>query len=578
MHTKMTTHAALRRLWPAAVLGALAGAAVFFWVYGPAPLNTGWDGWILNGYDEWDVQQHYAGWLLFRNSHWAFPLGYADTIAWPGGTAISYTDSLPWVSIALKLLRGALPATFQWFGWYTLGCFALQGAAGGLLAARGGKTRVEIALGGGLGGALFACLPTLWERAFRHTALASQWLFLFALFAWLESRAALTAGGKARGWAAWFPVLGFAAVGIHPYFLPLVLVCALLAAIDRGRLTHRWGAAALQFGAAVAASAAGGVLCGALGAGGGLSREGYGEFSMNGNALWNPSSRGGYTWSRLLPAQPQLAGQYDGFNYLGLGVLGLLAAALALALAAAVRRRPAVAAWRRRNAPAFAACALLTLFALSNTVSYGSASFTIPLPGPLLSLCGIFRSSGRMFYLVAAMMLTWAIYTLRAALAALPLRPAGKTAAFCAALALVLGVQGWDLSAVAAEKRAKFSPETPITETVANAEETAALGVGHTKLLAAGDVRDDRLRTLAILAGKQGLATNLDIAVSGQHNAAAQSRADTAAALQAGQYETDAVYVTTDGGVWESWQQIFAGEESLAFFVVDSCYFMVPRV
>ena len=239
MHTKMTTHAALRRLWPAAVVGALAGAAVFFRVYGPAPLNTGWDGWILNGYDEWDVQQHYAGWLLFRNSHWAFPLGYADTIAWPGGTAISYTDSLPWVSIALKLLRGALPATFQWFGWYTLGCFALQGAAGGLLAARGGKTRVEIALGGLLGGALFACLPTLWERAFRHTALASQWLFLFALFAWLESRAALTAGGKARGWAAWFPVLGFAAVGIHPYFLPLVLVCALLAAIDRGRTLRR---------------------------------------------------------------------------------------------------------------------------------------------------------------------------------------------------------------------------------------------------------------------------------------------------------------------------------------------------
>ena len=91
-------------------------------------------------------------------------------------------------------------------------------------------------------------------------------------------------------------------------------------------------------------------------------------------------------------------------------------------------------------------------------------------------------------------------------------------------------------------------------------------------------MRDDRLRTLAILAGKQGLATNLDIAVSGQHNAAAQSRADTAAALQAGRYETDAVYVTTDGGVWESWQQIFAGEESLAFFVVDSCYFMVPAV
>lgn len=571
MNTKRET---FRRLWPAALLGAVAGAAVFLWVYGTATLNTGWDGWILNGYDEWDVQQHYAGWLLFRNSHWTFPLGWADTIAWPGGTAISYTDSLPWVSIFLKLLRGVLPATFQWFGWYTFGCFVLQGAAGGLLTARGGKGRGAVALSGLLSGALFACLPTLWERAFRHTALASQWLFLFALFAWLESRAALSAGGKARGWAAWFPVLGFAAVGIHPYFLPLVLVCALLAAIDRGRLTRRWGAAALQFGAAVATSALGGVLCGALGAGGGVSREGYGEFSMNGNALWNPSSRGGYTWSRLLPAQPQIGGQYDGFNYLGLGVLGLLAAALVLAFAASMRRRQAVAAWWRRNAPAFAACVLLTLFALSNTVSYGGACFTMPLPGPLLALCGVFRASGRMFYLVAAIALTWALGTLRGALETLLPRRGG--AAFCAALAILLGVQAWDLSAAAAEKRAKFSPETPIVETVANAAETSALGASHTKLLAAGDVRDDRLRTLAILAGKQGLATNLDIAVSGQHNAAAQNRADTAAALLAGQYEPDAVYVTTDGGVWESWQQIFAGEEGLSFFVVDSCYFLVP--
>ena len=37
---------------------------------------------------------------------------------------------------------------------------------------------------GAVGGLLFACLPTLWERAFRHVALASQYLFLFALYAY----------------------------------------------------------------------------------------------------------------------------------------------------------------------------------------------------------------------------------------------------------------------------------------------------------------------------------------------------------------------------------------------------------
>ena len=109
-----------------------------------------------------------------------------------------------------------------------------------------------------------------------------------------------------------------------------------------------------------------------------------------------------------------------------------------------------------------------------------------------------------------------------------------------------------------------------------NNDQTASLGAGHTQLLAAGEVREDRLRLLAILAGKQGLATNLDIAVSGSHPAAEASRADTAARLAAGQYDPTAVYVTTDGATWENWQAVFAGNDSLNFFVADSCYFMVP--
>ena len=463
MHTKMTTHAALRRLWPAAVLGALAGAAVFFWVYGPAPLNTGWDGWILNGYDEWDVQQHYAGWLLFRNSHWAFPLGYADTIAWPGGTAISYTDSLPWVSIALKLLRGALPATFQWFGWYTLGCFALQGAAGGLLAARGGKTRAEIALGGLLGGALFACLPTLWERAFRHTALASQWLFLFALFAWLESRAALTAGGKARGWAAWFPVLGFAAVGIHPYFLPLVLVCALLAAIDRGRLTHRWGR-----GSAAVRRGGGGLG----GRGRTLRRARRGRraqprrlrriFDERQRAVEPFLPRGGIPGAACCPPSPQLAGQYDGFNYLGLGVLGLLAAALALAFARgrapAAGRRGLVAAQH----PGF--CGLRAADAvraqqhgqlwqrfLHNPAARAAAFALRHLPLKRADVLPRRRHDADLGHLYAARR------------AGGPAAAAGRQngGVLRPRWPLVLGVQAWDLSAVAGRKAGPNSAPKP---------------------------------------------------------------------------------------------------------------------
>lgn len=539
----------------AALLGALVGATVFLWVYGPAPLEVSRDGWILNGYDEWDVQQHYAGWLLFRNSHWTFPLGMADSIAAPDGTVISYTDSIPWVSILFKALRGVLPSTFQWFGWYVLLCFVLQGAVGALLTVR--RTGLPFAV---LGAGMFVCLPTLWERAFRHTALASQWIFLLALYAYLEYRTALRQGKDRFPWS--FALLSFVSVGVHPYFLPLVMICVLAAAIDCGRITRRLPRAAAVFALPTASALAGGVLCGAIGGTGSLSRYGYGDFSMNLNALWNPSSRGGYIWSRLLPVQAQQSGQYDGFNYLGLGVLALSAAAVVLAAV----RRSNVGDWWRRNGPLFGCCVFLTLFAVSNKIYYGTAGFEIPLPEWLAGLCGIFRSSGRMFYLPAACLLLFGLYTLWDALR--------DPRAAAAVLAVFVALQVWDLSAAAAEKRAVFEQETAVN--VANAPETQGLGVGHTALIATPGLREDRQRKLAVLAGRQGLTTNITLAVDSSSPAAQQAGQDAAALLQSGQYDPAVVYVTTDGAEYESWQALFGENAAVSLFVVDSCYFLVP--
>lgn len=564
------------RTLAAALAGAAAGVAVFFWLYGAMTLDVTGDAWILNGYDETDILQHYAGWVLFRNSHWALPPGLCDTLAWPQGTMIAYTDSLPWVSMAFKLLRGALPSTFQWFGWYTLFCFAMQGAAGALLCTRGAKSggwgsRLAFAA---LGGLLFACLPTLWERAFRHVALASQYLFLFALYFYLEYRAALAQGRRPRwGWV--FVALPFAAVGIHPYFLPPVMLCTLLAGIELWRTAKRPLAGAGLFGGGLLAALAGAWLTGAVGSGVAVSRYGYGEISMNLNALFNPSSRGGYTWSRLLPQQAQNPSQYDGFNYLGLGVLALVASALLYSVWRTARRPADTAAWWRRNGPLVAACAFLTLFAVTNNITFGSWTLSIPIPQALTDLCGIFRSSGRMFYLVAACMVLFGVYTLRGACAwSHPAAGRGRALA-CGLLAVVCAVQLWDLSAVAAQKRALFDQEP--APNVVTAAETQTLGAGHTRLLAASPLREDRTRRLAILAGKQGLATNISIAVSGQYPAAEALALQAGEQLLAGQYDPETVYVTTDGAQYEQWQSIYADDPNVVLFVTDSCYFLVPQ-
>src|SRR5699024_2014746 len=64
----------------------------------------------------------------------------------------------------------------------------------------------------------------------------------------------------------------------------------------------------------------------------------YGYFNLNLNALWNPTSIGdtdplGHTlWSRFLPVQNQVGGNYDAFAYLGLGVLLTLVIAVIWAI------------------------------------------------------------------------------------------------------------------------------------------------------------------------------------------------------------------------------------------------------
>ena len=116
-------------------LGALLGAAVFLLVYGLAPLDVANDAFCRGGYIEKDIQQHYAGWLFYRSSAPGWPLGVTQAINAPQGVSVAYTDSIPLLAVLCRPLAAALGGTFQYFGWFTLVCFALQGGFAALLAA-----------------------------------------------------------------------------------------------------------------------------------------------------------------------------------------------------------------------------------------------------------------------------------------------------------------------------------------------------------------------------------------------------------------------------------------------------------
>ena len=193
-------------------LGFAAGLLIFFAIYGFSVVNVQNDSFLINGYIEKDIAQHYRGWVLFRNSPWQFPLGVGQNLAYPYGTAVSYTDSIPLFAIFFKIFRSILPQTFQYFGIFVMLCFGLQGGFGALLVSLFTESRIFTTLSAGA----FCLMPALIERRFRHCGLTAQFLILRCLYFYFKNK------GK-TDFKALLPffVINRLSITIHPYFCPL---------------------------------------------------------------------------------------------------------------------------------------------------------------------------------------------------------------------------------------------------------------------------------------------------------------------------------------------------------------------
>jgi len=118
---------------------------------------------------------------------------------------------------------------------------------------------------------------------------------------------------------------------------------------------------------------------------------------MNINAIVNPFSCGQYTWSVLLKNQLQILGNYDGFNYLGFGIIILII--LIAILMFQTKNKNCILEMIKRNYMLILICVLLMVFAISNVITFNDKIlFTVPLSENFINICGIFRASSRLFY------------------------------------------------------------------------------------------------------------------------------------------------------------------------------------
>ncbi|WP_294500534.1 DUF6311 domain-containing protein [uncultured Gemmiger sp.] len=515
-------------------LGGLLGVLAFLLVYGITPLNPAEDAFCRGGYIEKDIQQHYAGWLFYRQSDLTLPFCLTQSINYPDGLSVAYTDSVPLFAALFRLLSPLLPGTFQYFGIFTLLAFCLQGAFGALLAglfARG--TIVPL-----LGDILFVSSPILYERAFRHTALGAQFVLLAALYWYFLCRRQ----GRMPG--AGLFVLNVLVITIHPYFLPMTYAVTLALLAEYAVAHHQWKKPLLWLGADLASTLAAGWLFGLFSSrASGGSDALYGYFGLNLNALWNPVGVGGTVWSRVLPVQNQVGGNYDAFAYLGLGVLLALPVA---ALALTIQRRLDLRGLLRRHWMLIIVCLILSVFAVSNVITANGATLIhLPLPGWLLQLCSVFRSSGRMFWPVYDLITLAAFVWL---LRAVPKQQRWLPMVIAAVLA---AVQVWDISPGLVQRRdamiqANQSDAFP-TQLSSNFWQAAAKNYRH--IVSMDGIQDDALH-LALYAADHNMTTNDPFAARYDAGVLSQVRRQTLTELDAGRLQEDSLYLFHDEGLF----------------------------
>lgn len=501
--------------------GGLVGALMFLLVLGPAALDPTNIAWLNQG----DRSQHLVGWLFYRQGPWAWPLGANPDYGLEIANGVAYTDSIPLFAIPFKLLAPLLPTPFQYFGLWFLLCFVLQGVfAWQLMGLASARPAVRA-----FGAALFCLAPPMLARLPDHGALVGHWLLLAAL--WLHL-------GAVRRRALWFPILLALAALTHAYLAVMVGVLWLADLVQRGLGRERTIPQ-------LAGELAGGLLLGLLAMwqagfftiGRGLAGDGgYGRYRLNLLSLVDANG----DWSHVLPDIPDATGDYEGFAFLGAGLLGGAVLALVLAWMRGVRPRLAP-----RHFPLAAACVGLTVFALSNAVQIGLVGLpALPLPRLVLDLANIFQSSGRMFwpvFYVLVLAILWLLCRV------LPPRWAAAT------LGVLLAVQFADSSAARRERhvpsgQAAAAWETPL---VSDFWPAAARHYRRLRVLPPTVYHPDTYEgawwTLPYYAVTHGLAINVGSFARVDRDRLASATKAEMQALLAGSFDSEALYILSDG-------------------------------
>ena len=381
----------------------LFGIVFFYLIVGLGPLDPSNLSWIFGRFDP---PQHYLGWVFYRNAPWTFPIGLSPNFGMDISSSIVYTDSLPIMAIFFKLFSSSLPHVFQYLGIWLLICFLLQAWFSWKIISLISNHFWVIFFGTGL----LSFSPPMYWRIYTpsgtQASLVAHFLILTALYLLLRK-------SKERRIFYWSLLLTVAAL-THFYLFAIVGFLWISDLLDRSISQKILAYRRVFYEVLLVAVML--LLCTwqagyfAITSSSGVD-SGYGFFKLN---LLGPIDPSG--WSYLLPNIPIPSSWGEGFNYLGLGAICVVAIAIGLLILILKPKAKLVA--QKSNVirllidHRFLCVCLVCLYldAITNNIGIGMRVFSFDLPLFLSSPLHILRSSARMWWPIHYCLIIFAIY------------------------------------------------------------------------------------------------------------------------------------------------------------------------
>lgn len=344
-----------------------------------------------------DSRAYLMGYRYFLAEPWHWPLFTTYTMNVPYTKSIVFTDSLPLWALLNKVIATVIP---PWRGfsikaylgiWHLLN-YALQASFGvACLRAVGRRTYGEAILG-----ALFFLSLPAWVLRYGHASLSAHWLSLAALCLYFHTTP--RAPMSRRIHLLFLLQLATAAM-LNPYHVAMSFAL-FLAALAKSR---SWKSVAVGVPTALASIGSFAALAGFFSREAKVPMGGFELASANLLSPFIPRRSFIFGDGRSLADVNAVIYQYEGYDYLGLGVLILLA--LSFASPEGARRLGGVI---KRHWPLFTVAVLLTLYSLSNHVYFGSKRvLELKVPEKLHWVTEQYRAPGRFVWIPTYIFLVW---------------------------------------------------------------------------------------------------------------------------------------------------------------------------